>query len=152
MIEWIKTWTSEIIIAVIISIIIEMLVPDGNNKKYIKVVSGIYILYTIISPFLSTDSIFKTGDLQVQIDNSIIQTSSDSTVVSTYISSLEEYFKTEIEALGYEVKELKITCDSDYINILKIDIKMKSTSYDIDSIKDIIIKEYEIDKNNIIIS
>ena len=153
MIEWIKSWTSEIIIAVIISIIIEMLVPDGNNKKYIKVVSGIYILYTIINPFLNTNSILKTGELQVQmIDNNIIQTSSNSTVVTTYISSLEEYFKTEIEALGYEVKELKIVCDSDYINILKIDIKMKSISYDIDKIKEIVLKEYDIDENNILIS
>ena len=51
MIEWIKNWTEGIIIAVIISIIIEMLVPDGKNKKYVKVVSGIYILYTKIIDF-----------------------------------------------------------------------------------------------------
>ena len=58
MIEWIKNWTEGIIIAVIISIIIEMLVPEGKNKKYVKVVSGIYILYTIINPFLDDNFSF----------------------------------------------------------------------------------------------
>ena len=70
MIEWIKTWTSEIIIAVIISIIIEMLVPDGKNKKYVKVVSGIYILYTIINPFLNISDIkFES----VEVNNNVLQ-------------------------------------------------------------------------------
>ena len=153
MIEWIKTWTEEIIIAVIISIIIEMLMPDGNNKKYVKVVSGIYILYTIINPFLGTADSFKSRDLQVQItNNNIIQTSSDSTVATTYIVSLEEYLKNKIESLGYEVKEVEIICDSNYNDILKIDVKMKSVSFDENSIKDVILNEYEIELENILIS
>lgn len=153
MIEWIKDWTGEIIIAVIISIIIEMLVPEGKNKKYIKVVSGIYILYTIVNPFFINNVNFKTEDLQAQIiGNSIVQTNSDSTVVSTYILSLEEYFKERIEKLGYQVKEVKIICNFDYSEILKINIKMKSISYDVNIIKDVILQEYQMDTNNIIVS
>ena len=52
MIGKLKLWTSDIIIAVVISIIIEMIIPDGNNKKYVKVVSGLYILFVILNPFL----------------------------------------------------------------------------------------------------
>ena len=37
--EAIKSWSENIIIVVIISIIIEMILPDGNSKKYVKVVS-----------------------------------------------------------------------------------------------------------------
>lgn len=39
--ESIKNWTENIIIVVIISIIIEMILPDGNSKKYVKVVSRV---------------------------------------------------------------------------------------------------------------
>ena len=39
MIANVKTWVENIIIVVIISIIIEMILPEGNNKKYVKVVS-----------------------------------------------------------------------------------------------------------------
>lgn len=49
MIDWISTWAQSIIIAVIIATIIEMILPSGSSKKYIKVVTGVYILFTIIS-------------------------------------------------------------------------------------------------------
>ena len=50
MILKIKSWCEGIIVAIIISIIIEMLVPDGNNKKYVKVVIGIYIIFVTLNP------------------------------------------------------------------------------------------------------
>lgn len=53
MINSLSSWAEQIIIAVIIATIIEMFVPKGNSKKYIKTVIGIYILYTIISPVIS---------------------------------------------------------------------------------------------------
>ena len=148
MIEWIKTWTSEIIIAVIISIIIEMLVPDGKNKKYVKVVSGIYILYTIINPFLNISDIkFES----VEVNNNVLQTNADLTVTNTYIGSLEEYLKSEIEALKYKVRDINVICDKDYTNIVEVKIKMQTSSYDENIIKDVILKEIEIDLNNITI-
>ena len=148
MIEWIKTWTSEIIIAVIISIIIEMLVPDGKNKKYVKVVSGIYILYTIINPFLNISDIkFES----VEVNNNVLQTNADLTVTNSYIGSLEEYLKSEIEALNYKVRDINVICDKDYTNIVEVKIKMQTSSYDENIIKDVILKEIEIDLNNITI-
>lgn len=53
MINDITKWASGIIIAVIIATIIEMILPEGSSKKYIKVVIGVYILFTIISPVVS---------------------------------------------------------------------------------------------------
>lgn len=153
MIEWIKNWTEGIIIAVMLSIIIEMLVPEGKNKKYVKVVSGIYILYTIINPFLDDNFSLKNSMFNTSIiSNNSIQTNSDEIVANTYISSLEEYFRQKIIELGYETKDIIITCDSEYSEIVKIDIKMKSLNYDVDKIKEMILKEYMIDENNIIIS
>lgn len=153
MVEWIKNWTEGIIIAVIVSIIIEMLIPEGKNKKYIKVVSGIYILYTIVNPFLGNTISFETEEISSKIfDNNIIQDTSNSIATDTYILSLEEYFKQKIIDLGYEVKEVNIICNFDYSEILEINIKMKSISYDVNSIKEIVLDEYEINENNIVVS
>lgn len=58
MISNISLWAERVIIAVIIGTIIEMILPKGNSKKYIKTVIGIYILYVIISPVIS----FATGN------------------------------------------------------------------------------------------
>ena len=52
MILAIKNWCEGIIIAIIISIIVELLLPNGNNRKYVKVVSGIYIMFVILNPLL----------------------------------------------------------------------------------------------------
>ena len=51
-ISFISSWAEQIIVAVIIATIIEMILPSGNNKKYIKVVIGIYVLFTILSPII----------------------------------------------------------------------------------------------------
>ena len=68
MVNFFSSWGQGIIVAVIIGTIIEMILPEGSSKKYIKVVIGIYILFTIISPFiqkfsgskLSAENIFNT--------------------------------------------------------------------------------------------
>ena len=51
--KWLSSWASGVIVAIIAATILEMLLPDGNNKKYIKVIIGIYVLFTIISPVVS---------------------------------------------------------------------------------------------------
>ena len=53
MIIFIKTWVSQIIVAVIIGAIIELILPNGNNKKYIKMIIGMYVLFTIIQPVVT---------------------------------------------------------------------------------------------------
>ena len=52
MINSISSWAEQIIIAVIIGVLIEMILPKSNSKKYIKTIIGVYILYTIISPII----------------------------------------------------------------------------------------------------
>ena len=45
MISFISSWAQQIIFAVIIGIIIQMLLPEGKSKKYIKIVIGVYVLF-----------------------------------------------------------------------------------------------------------
>ena len=80
MVEWISGWAQGIIVAVIIATIIEMLLPEGSSKKYIKVVVGIYILFTIVSPVITkiTNKEFKLSDI-IDLDEYIEAASSDNT-------------------------------------------------------------------------
>ena len=52
MIKFINSWAQGIILAVIIATIIEIILPEGKNKKYVKTVIGVYILFTIIYPLI----------------------------------------------------------------------------------------------------
>ena len=57
MIENLNTWIQSLVIAIAITTIVEMLLPNGNNKKYVKIVCSIYILYTILMPLPSLSKI-----------------------------------------------------------------------------------------------
>ena len=49
MINIIRQWCEGIVVAIVLSVIIELLVPEGNNKKYVKVVIGVYIVFVVIN-------------------------------------------------------------------------------------------------------
>ena len=108
MIEWISDWAGTIIITVIIATIIEMILPEGSSKKYIKVVIGIYILFTVISPVISK---FTGKTLEV----------SDIIDIDKYVNQMEEKnnMQNSLEANNYEsIREI-------YMGNLKSDIKSK---------------------------
>lgn len=152
MIGKLKLWTQNIIIAVIISIIIEMILPDtGSNKKYVKVVSGLYILYVIINPILNLGASFKDFKIEDFIKNeNIISTVAEETdVAKTYILSMENSLKANIEKeLNYKVQMVEFTLLKDYSEIVKIKIEMKpGQNYDSRKIIEVVQKSYSI--NNI---
>ena len=127
MIEIINSWAQKIIIAVIICTIIEMILPEGKNKKYIKTVIGIYVVFTIISPIISKISNSNTLDLNkyFKTENTItVETSSPVVDTNEYIEEvykekLKTDIKTKIEAINYSVKkiDLEIETENEETNI-----------------------------------
>ena len=52
MINFMSSWAEQIVLAVIVATIIEMILPKNKNKKYIQMVVGVYVLFNIISPII----------------------------------------------------------------------------------------------------
>ncbi|WP_313756447.1 stage III sporulation protein AF [Tissierella sp.] len=50
-ISFISTWLKDIVVLFILISIAELIMPKGNMKKYINMVIGLLIIFTIISPF-----------------------------------------------------------------------------------------------------
>ncbi len=77
MIRFLSKWIEGIAIAVIITSIFEMILPNGNLKKYIKVVLGIYVIFSIIAPFVDSKALYSIDiekELNIQISNSTSRT------------------------------------------------------------------------------
>ena len=104
MIAFIKSWCEGIIVAVMISIIIELLIPEGNNKKYVKVVIGIYILFVIISPILEKINIEYEFDDFLGLESIEVSTDINNDIKDVYVDGIEETIKNEITQKGYLVK------------------------------------------------
>ena len=119
MIDFIKTWANQIIVAVIIATIFEMILPNGNNKKYIKMVIGIYVLFTLIQPIASkiTGKEFTIStNYEKYFDEDILETSADDfennnskLIEEAYINNIEEDVQAKIEQKGYELASCNIS-------------------------------------------
>ena len=67
MIQFLSSWAEQIVLAVIIATIIELILPQNRNKKYIQMVIGIYVLFNIISPIIKNkDTILTVGDYDLE--------------------------------------------------------------------------------------
>lgn len=154
MVEWISTWAQGIIVAVIIATIIEMILPNGNCKKYIKVVIGIYILFTIVSPIitkvtgnnfniseeLNLDKFYEEADSK-SIYNELNENNSDN-IRNIYIANL----KTDIES--------KLKNKNYYVVLCEIEIENEET-YEISKVnltleKDINVQQNTEENNNVV--
>lgn len=133
MISWISSWAQGIIISVIIASIIEMILPDGSCKKYIKVVIGVFVLFTIVAPVINK---FTNNSLNMASIIDFDKYSDSKEVVSTnleennnfnikqmYETNLKVDIKSKIKSKGFEVQDinLKISDDEEY-RIESIDI------------------------------
>ncbi len=130
MINWLNSWAQGIIVAVIIATIIELILPKGSSKKYVKVVIGIYVLFTIISPAIEKFSnknidineMFDTKKYEETIaksDDNIskkIESNNSRTIKDIYTSNLEADIKSKLKEKGYDIygTYIKVKDDENY--------------------------------------
>lgn len=132
--RWLNSWASGVIVAIIVATILEMLLPEGNNKKYIKVIIGIYVLFTIISPVVSNfsdedfdiEAIFASAT-EYEYSKEQEDMNTDKVILSTYISNLKEDIKQKLTSKGYNANQIEIKVgneESNYGQIQKININI----------------------------
>ena len=99
-----------------------MILPEGNSKKYIKVVIGIYVLFTIISPVITKVSgkEIKVSDIldlneyiqEAQKSSKVqnqIEIENEGNIMDIYVNGIKEDMKSKIEGKGYIVNNIEIS-------------------------------------------
>ena len=121
MIKFINSWAQGIILAVIIATIIEIVLPEGKNKKYVKTVIGIYILFTIIYPLINK---FTKLNINTLIENTTKQMSTyqesnslkidtDKYIESTYKKKIEEDIKNKAKEKNLNITFLNVYIETE---------------------------------------
>lgn len=136
MINFLSGWVRNLSLALIIVSILEMILPNNKTKKYVKMVMGLYILFSIISPFIENSDKFNLDDSiytkyveeASSIDTEVDQTSMDNRLNEIYKEQLEKDIIQKIEKKGYEVERCKVTAhiSEDNSGIENITLKVKS--------------------------
>ena len=134
MITFLSSWAKGLGIAIVIVSILEMFLPNNKIKKYVKVVMGIYILFSIISPFIDNKEELNFDDVNFEnyMETSISkvdQSSMDERIEELYIEELEKDITNKLEKQGYIISQCKVdaklTQEENANKINKISIKVE---------------------------
>ena len=159
MINFLSSWAEQVILAVIIATILELILPNSKNKKYVQMVIGVYVLFNIISPIIKNKEklVFSEIDLDKYITTStkVEQSSMDARLEKIYLDELENNIKSKFKNVGIEIIKCTIDAELDTTKknagIHSIDVKVKNVDDEqkISNIKQEIIEEYEISEDKI---
>lgn len=182
MIDFFSNWAEGIIIVSIIGVIIEMVLPENNNKKYVKMVIGVCVLFSIISPIISKFN----GEIEINSDiyekyfdnqiNEASVVSKDNNINKIYENNIKNSIETELANMGFNAKNIEIKIDeenSEKIEYMKMNIdkgnikkvnrvqignssnvegNSELTNSEINKVKDFLSTNYGVEKENIIIN
>lgn len=121
MINFINSWAQGIILVVIIATIIEIILPEGKNKKYVKTVIGIYILFTIIYPLinkftkLNINTLIEntTKQMSTYQENNSLKIDTDKYIESTYKKKIEEDIKNKANEKNLNITFLNVYIETE---------------------------------------
>ncbi len=132
MLNFLVSWAEQLIIALMIIVMIEMIIPNSSYRKYIKIVLGIFIMYIIFSPFIKQN--IKNFDIEKTISNQIksnnISTSSKNTIdynkqiENTYKEKFKQNLTNELNEKGYKVKNIEVDIKYENENIITNKLKL----------------------------
>lgn len=138
MISGISSWAGGIVTAVMIVTILEMMLPEGKNKKYIKTVLGIYLLFTIISPIIKAvnneeinfENLMEMENI-MNSTNSVnkISIETNASIENMYETNLKKDIKSKLEQKGYKASQIAVVFEledeQNYGKIYEISLQLE---------------------------
>lgn len=142
MINFLSLWVKNLSLALIVVSILEMLLPNNKTKKYIKMVMGLYILFSIIAPFVNSSNVLNFNiedvysDYSKEISNTstageVNQASMDDRLNKLYKEQLESDITQKVEEKGYDVRKCKVDA-----HVSESDTGIESITIEIDEKND----------------
>lgn len=129
MIDFLKTYVEQIICIAIFVVIIELILPKGNMKKYVYSITSIIIILFIISPIISSNSEFNIRGAIDNVAQTISKAAVDNTsksqavnfndfkdlVITTDLKEkIQEDITERFKGIGLEVAGVEIDVDDKY--------------------------------------
>lgn len=160
MINFISSWAEQIVLAVVVATIIELILPKNKNKKYIQMVIGIYVLFNIISPIIKNKDNFSvekynTEKYESQSQYEIDQSSMDARIEKIYLEELEKKTQDKFQDNGFVVTKCKVDAVLDTtkknagISLITIKIEKTDENEKLEKVKSELATEFEISEDKI---
>lgn len=129
MIEKLSNTATTLVVAIILITIIEMILPSGNTKKYIKFFCGIILMIIILEPIinlLNSDINIETfiNENQTELANVEYDFNQDY-IYDTYCENLKQDIIKRLEENGYEVVDLEVTVEKSTYEPRELQLQIK---------------------------
>lgn len=127
----ISSWIMSIAGVICLSVIVELILPDGQMNKYIKGVFSFVVVFVIISPIPT----LMKKELNIEKNfgyESSISVDEDYLYQLNYdkVNALKKEILKECDGFGYKNVEMYINCD-----ISKSELKIKSITVDLSCLR-----------------
>ena len=160
MINFLSSWAEQIVLAVVVATIIELILPKNKNKKYIQMVIGVYVLFNIISPIIKNKDNFSvekynTEKYESQSQYEIDQSSMDARIEKIYLEELEKKTQEKFQDNGFVVTKCKVDAVLDTtkknagISLITIKIEKTDETEKLEKVKSELATEFEISEDKI---
>ena len=160
MINFISSWAEQIVLAVIIATIIELILPKNKNRKYIQMVIGVYVLFNIISPIIKNKEAISVENYNIEKyeTNStyeIDQSSMDERIEKIYLEELQKNTTSKFENAGFTVERCIVDAELDTnkknagIHLITVKLQGPADEGEINNKVEELAEEYEISKDKI---
>ena len=116
MVSFISSWAQQIIFAVIIGTILQMILPEGKNKKYIKIVIGVYVLFAVISPVIGKDIDIDLNEFNLSLDNTTtsLDETNNKNINDIFVTNLVQDIKSKLNNKGYSCENVELQTNEKY--------------------------------------
>ncbi len=123
MVSFISSWAQQIIFAVIIGTILQMLLPEGKNKKYIKIVIGVYVLFAVISPVIGKKIDLNLDEFNFSVNSaeSSLDETSQNQINNLYTTNLKQDIILKLKNKGYGCENVDLKTNENY-EVLEISV------------------------------
>lgn len=160
MIGFISSWAEQIVLAVVVATIIELILPKNKNKKYIQMVIGVYVLFNIISPIIKNKDNFSvekynTEKYESKAQYEVGQSSMDARIEKIYLEELEKKTQEKFQDNGYVVTKCKVDAVLDTtkknagISLITVKIEKTDENEKLEKVKNELATEFEISEDKI---
>lgn len=167
MIEIFRNWIVAMLCLGILIVIVQLVIPKTNLRKYVYSLIGIVTVITIVSPIVD---VLKTGNVSSSISSVLDSMSSNEDTITVnsdglqdkqnellkvqFIENLKSDVMFKLAHKDVEVNSINISVDDDY-NVTKIEVKIakinveKTSLNSVNEVVKYINSEYDIDYSKI---
>jgi len=129
MTEIISSWIISIVGIVILGVLIDLILPEGQMQKYIKSIFSVIVVLTMVSPVLNIDlnkiefNKFIYNESSIELNDKYLKNYNED-----YKKTLERLLENSLEDKGYKNVSVEISYNlsNNYFEIQKVVLNIKN--------------------------